>query len=649
MNLKQWYDLSPDEIAMELAGMDYSLSANDLALLYRRAQSLILEGVRRALTARPSQQAMQMHALLSQVTRRYKEVLKAADAWARRDLQKAFRAGAHDAEFGLTRQGTAALRTTFTQVPVRALDAITQDTMRDILAATSRTEQRVKDVVRRVVHVDSQVAVASGLNGNDIAKHIAQNLRDENVFGITTSNGRFIPVDEYARIVGRTKLAHAHTTGTEQMLLANDVDLVRVTVHTHRPDVCSPLEGKVYSLTGRTPGYPQLPKHTPFHPNCRHRETPYITTFRSDEEIERIRQESNTPGQITVQDPEKLAAKIAEQDKRARYMAAKRQIRKQDQADIVAGKRDAPKDQKAYERSLTARANALARKRERLASERGIPASEEREARGKRPPDSQKGAGTRKRTQKEADTGRGFDGPGAAPSDYGGIHKNALDFPLPPKEARNWLHSQTPKQISDWSTDHAEAWNASTPPDELRAMGLYKGYRDPRWPNHDFYDLINRQARFDAGQGDDSFIHDYPHGMIVEANRLLPALDSSIKRGILEENTVLYRGFGSTNRKLEFVVGEEFDAGSFWSSSISRTEAERFRKRKPYIDGGVYTEIRAPKGTHAAFPDKLGVFEDQFEVSLSRFCKFKVLQVLPPDGRRKYTRLLLEVVSDGVS
>ena len=122
--------------------------------------------------------------------------------------------------------------------------------------------------------------------------------------------------------------------------------------------------GKVYSLTGHSTKYPQLPKHTPFHPNCRHRETPFIETFRSDEELARIREESNTQGQITVQDPEKLAALMEKQDKRAALMAEKRRLRKQDKADILEGRRDAPKDQAAYERSLTARASAAQRKRE---------------------------------------------------------------------------------------------------------------------------------------------------------------------------------------------------------------------------------------------------------------------------------------------
>jgi hypothetical protein len=49
-------------------------------------------------------------------------------------------------------------------------------------------------------------------------------------------------------------------------------------VNTTTP-ICLQYEGKVFSLTGQTPGLPVLKIRPPFHPNCRHR---ILATRRQD-------------------------------------------------------------------------------------------------------------------------------------------------------------------------------------------------------------------------------------------------------------------------------------------------------------------------------------------------------------------------------
>lgn len=54
---------------------------------------------------------------------------------------------------------------------------------------------------------------------------------------------------------------------------------LQVSWHTPTCHICAGLQKKVYSLTGKTPGYPVLPRKTPFHPACRHVLTPYNPKF----------------------------------------------------------------------------------------------------------------------------------------------------------------------------------------------------------------------------------------------------------------------------------------------------------------------------------------------------------------------------------
>ena len=64
---------------------------------------------------------------------------------------------------------------------------------------------------------------------------------------------------EYARMVSHVKLRETHTKGMEGLIQEHGFDLVQISHHVHKPDICTPIEGKVYSITGNTPGWPKLP------------------------------------------------------------------------------------------------------------------------------------------------------------------------------------------------------------------------------------------------------------------------------------------------------------------------------------------------------------------------------------------------------
>ena len=47
---------------------------------------------------------------------------------------------------------------------------------------------------------------------------------------------------------------------------------MQISVHSGSCPVCLPIQGKVFSLTGNTPGFPVLQnsQKPPIHPNCKH-------------------------------------------------------------------------------------------------------------------------------------------------------------------------------------------------------------------------------------------------------------------------------------------------------------------------------------------------------------------------------------------
>lgn len=351
-----------EQLAARVAGVDYKSAQERLADVYRLTQHLILDNVERLVRARPDRVPEQLQALMAETARRLRQADAAAVKWVSLHTPQAFRAGLKVAQDLLGRQDQR-ISATFTQVHRKAVEQLARETMGDLLQATQRVETRAKDRIRRVVLEELRGAGATGMRGTDAGRRVAERLAEGGVFGIEDRRGRFIPIDQYAKVVANTKLREAHTTGTERNLQDHGFDLVRISTHLHLPDVCSQYEGKVYSLSGRTPGYPRLERHTPYHPSCRHVQLPHVETFRSDAENDRIRAESNRPEQITVYSRAQLDGLKDARTKRERFLRARREIRRRDDVAVASGTKPPPTDPAAYQRSLTARANALARRR----------------------------------------------------------------------------------------------------------------------------------------------------------------------------------------------------------------------------------------------------------------------------------------------
>lgn len=54
------------------------------------------------------------------------------------------------------------------------------------------------------------------------------------------------------------------------------VDLIQVSVHSNTCDVCRRVQGKVYSISGRSRDFPKLNFRLPLHEGCRHLILPVV-------------------------------------------------------------------------------------------------------------------------------------------------------------------------------------------------------------------------------------------------------------------------------------------------------------------------------------------------------------------------------------
>lgn len=134
--------------------------------------------------------------------------------------------------------------------------------------------RRTDDVFRR--H-GLRAAAARALSGEALPlaydrDQLVRQLREKGIRSFEDRRGRQWQLSTYAEMVLKTTTSEAQQRAVINTMLSRGLDLVDVK-HTnphHPEDECTPYDGKTFSLTGGTTGFPTLDKIPPFHPNCDH-------------------------------------------------------------------------------------------------------------------------------------------------------------------------------------------------------------------------------------------------------------------------------------------------------------------------------------------------------------------------------------------
>lgn len=196
--------------------------------------------------------------------------------------------------------------------------------------------------------------LASGATVRQMKENLIRKLQDEGFFTVQYGQGKNayqVSLDTYAAMVARSTTREAGNIARENQLVANGYDLVRMSTHYPTCHICAPLQGRVYSITGKDKRFPAL-METAFksgyhniHPNCRHVIGPYIEQMKEPEELAADIERSNRPFEDTRS--QKEIDLYNEQQKRNRQI---RQDRYQyERYKMVLGE-DAPKTFSAFRR-----------------------------------------------------------------------------------------------------------------------------------------------------------------------------------------------------------------------------------------------------------------------------------------------------------
>lgn len=144
--------------------------------------------------------------------------------------------------------------------------------------------RRFLDVVREATLQSIGQKTLQGLTLRETKALILEQFTKSGVLVIADRRGRSIPLPAYAEMVARSTYAEIVNTATVDEMVEVGGDLVQMSDHASTCPICALYEGRVYSINGKTKGYPRLEKvfsggYANIHPNCIHTLTPYFREF----------------------------------------------------------------------------------------------------------------------------------------------------------------------------------------------------------------------------------------------------------------------------------------------------------------------------------------------------------------------------------
>ncbi len=110
-----------------------------------------------------------------------------------------------------------------------------------------------------------------------------------------------MPPEKYAEMLAGTTRTETQNIAMIGKALDDGNDLVECSTVTPTCDLCALYQGRIYSVSGRTPGYPSLYEtafkhgYSIIHPNCRHQFFPYNPKFHTEAERQALEEGTRRP------------------------------------------------------------------------------------------------------------------------------------------------------------------------------------------------------------------------------------------------------------------------------------------------------------------------------------------------------------------
>lgn len=268
----------------------------DLISVYQTSQKRLTEILARQLDLNNS--TFYTNRMLTQIDAELKALNEYAAVWTDKNIPAAYEKGAQTAY--------ATFRTLAIPFDERAGNAnivqlLTRNSYGMLEDAAHSVGRMIKDEVRKAGVETIAEKLATGSTVKQTKARLLERFQQNGITALTDKRGREIRLDSYSELVARSTTREATNTGTLETAKGEGFDLVKMSSHSSSCPVCAPLEGRVYSITGNTPGYPKLDRaysgeYANIHPNCGHTLSIYVPEL--DKNAEEQKQFSNRPFEV---------------------------------------------------------------------------------------------------------------------------------------------------------------------------------------------------------------------------------------------------------------------------------------------------------------------------------------------------------------
>ncbi|WP_025910675.1 phage minor capsid protein [Priestia flexa] len=177
---------------------------------------------------------------------------------------------------------------------VAALTSLVRDTLQDLRVAIRAAKQSATTTIKKVLSKTKREIAKGLIQGNGrkvVAKRVAQAFREEGLVCFKTADNKRLRLDKYAKVVVSYKMRESAVAGITNRCLESGVGLVKISSQKPTCHVCSRFSGLVVSLTGKHKGFKSVKdkgvKLPNYHPHCHCTVSPYVSEYKSDEELQK--------------------------------------------------------------------------------------------------------------------------------------------------------------------------------------------------------------------------------------------------------------------------------------------------------------------------------------------------------------------------
>lgn len=274
---------------------------DNLVVLYTQARERLLQTITRLNNVGLKTYA---NTILKQLQSELEMLQKASDKFIDTAIPEAYRKGLDEQYAYFTKHNLMMTRSyMFAQLHKDAAYILAREMqyqIREGIAQVGRQVLRYIDrsrdeALRQIGLRAAGEKIAAGEDVRYMQRAMTRMLQNEGFLTIQYGDapGRQVRIDSYARLVARSTTREATNTAKLNTGEQLGMDLVRVSKHYPTCDVCAPLQGRVYSRTGKDTRFPPLYSlpgfsdgYHNFHPNCRHVITVTVEALWSKEERE---------------------------------------------------------------------------------------------------------------------------------------------------------------------------------------------------------------------------------------------------------------------------------------------------------------------------------------------------------------------------